>query len=238
MTCSQYGNVVGLIPARAGSKGLPGKNIRLLNDQPLYLYSVHLSKLLLSRTIVSTDDTSIIGYCSDREDVELICRPPSLATDSAVMADVVRHAIHSARLSTEIIVLLQPTSPLRLPFDIISCLDLYCRQDKFSMIISVAEISSKYFKSGTVSSDSTFVPLRGSNDCFANRQSLPSLYSPSGSIYVFSAASFLEYGGFPVSKIGCYKMSWPRTIDIDSEEDFKKLEKIVSSCQFPGLVQF
>jgi len=218
--------IVGLIPARCGSKGLPRKNTRLLKGMPLYKHSLNISVECLDHTIVSTDDREIIEQCTDLVDVSLVQRPSSLATDDTNMVDVILHAISAENLSDEIIVLLQPTSPFRQAEDIAEALDLFLGNNSFSMVMSVSQVESKILKSGFISESGAYLPLRYSSDCFSNRQSLPLLYSPNGSIYIFSALEFVRSGGFPADNIGGYVMTFSKSLDIDNEDDFSEAEQV------------
>ncbi len=102
-------DVLGLIPARGGSKGIPGKNLAKVGGKPLLAWTVEaaLAATELTRTVVSTDDDEIAAAAG----VEALRRPAELAADDTPMLDVVRHAV--AELSPDVVVLLQPTSPLR-----------------------------------------------------------------------------------------------------------------------------
>jgi CMP-N-acetylneuraminic acid synthetase len=102
-------NVLGLIPARGGSKGIPRKNLAQVGGKPLLAWTVEAARAAseLTRVVVSTDDDEIAAAAG----VEVLRRPAELAADDTPMLDVVRHAV--AELSPDVVVLLQPTSPLR-----------------------------------------------------------------------------------------------------------------------------
>jgi CMP-N-acetylneuraminic acid synthetase len=102
-------DVLGLIPARGGSKGIPRKNLALVGGKPLLVWTVEAARAAttLTRVVVSTDDDEIAAAAG----VEVLRRPPELAADDTPMLDVIRHAV--AELSPDVVVLLQPTSPLR-----------------------------------------------------------------------------------------------------------------------------
>ena len=101
--------IVGLIPARGGSKGIPRKNLAQVGGKPLLAWTVEAARAAseLTRVVVSTDDDEIAAAAG----VEVLRRPEELAADDTPMLDVVRHAV--AELSPDVVVLLQPTSPLR-----------------------------------------------------------------------------------------------------------------------------
>lgn len=102
-------DIVGLIPARGGSKGIPRKNLAEVGGKPLLAWTVDaaLAASELTRVVVSTDDDEIAATAG----VEVLRRPAELSADDTPMLDVVRHAV--AELSPDVVVLLQPTSPLR-----------------------------------------------------------------------------------------------------------------------------
>jgi CMP-N,N'-diacetyllegionaminic acid synthase len=109
MTLAETLDVVGLIPARGGSKGIPRKNLAPVAGKPLLAWTVDAARAAteLTRVVVSTDDDEIASAAG----VEVLRRPAELAADETPMLDVVRHAV--AELSPDVVVLLQPTSPLR-----------------------------------------------------------------------------------------------------------------------------
>jgi CMP-N,N'-diacetyllegionaminic acid synthase len=104
--------VVGLIPARGGSKGIVRKNLVRVAGKPLLAWTVEVARAssTLMQVVVSTDDEEIAETAQDLG-VDVLKRPPELATDEAAMIDVVRHAV--AAVPCDVLVLLQPTSPLR-----------------------------------------------------------------------------------------------------------------------------
>ena len=104
-----------IIPARGGSKGVPGKNIKKVNGIPLLAYpiiSAHMTKGI-SKVYVSTDDEEIASVAKEYGCAVPFMRPTELATDTAASMDVVLHALETVEESYDYIVLLQPTSPLR-----------------------------------------------------------------------------------------------------------------------------
>jgi len=103
---------IGLIPARGGSKRLPGKNVRLMHDKPLICWTIEAALLSeLDAVYVSTDDKLVTSICSGYMGLHVIDRPPHLADDLATSFDVVEHALNI--VDCDRIMLLQPTSPLR-----------------------------------------------------------------------------------------------------------------------------
>lgn len=221
-------NIVSIVPARAGSKGLPSKNIRLLNNVPLYLHAVRQALRVSDKVLLTTDIEQI------REQVlpsgcELSIRPAELAQDSTNMDDVIRYLIEHHNLAGKILLLLQPTSPLRLDSDINSALALFS-ENNYDLVMSISKQDSKVLKFGTVYGH-TYYPLRERRFVFLNRQELPPVFAPNGAIYVFFADQF-DQTGFPSSRIGAIQMPIERSVDIDSLADFSFVEKMMSDSFF------
>lgn len=130
--------VLGLIPARRGSKRLPGKNTRLLGGKPLIAWTIEAAQQskTLTHIVCSTDDEAAMGVCLEH-DVDVIVRPPELATDGATTEDVVRHAlgIHRCDSPRDILCLLQPTSPFRTAEDIDRCVEM--ARDGYSVVSGI-----------------------------------------------------------------------------------------------------
>ncbi|NVK33616.1 MAG: acylneuraminate cytidylyltransferase family protein [Rhodobacteraceae bacterium] len=216
-------NVVAFVPARAGSEGLARKNTKMLLGRPLYRHSVDKAiEAGITRVFISTDMDEILN-AELPAGVQAVERPASLATSDVPMDQVFSHFLTEQLKDDATIVLLQPTSPMRPVSAITQALDLY-RSGSYTMIMSVCETSSSVLKYGTRDGD-RFVSISDPGYCFANRQSLPKVFRPNGSIYVFGAEDFRKCNGFPDSKIGVVEMSPETSIDIDNLSDFEDCEK-------------
>ena len=216
-------DAIAIVPVRAGSRGLPGKNLRAFCGMPLYLRAVEQGIRALGKVLVSTD---IAEICQDMLPVGgIVCRRPAeLALDSTPMEEVIRHVIDCQRLQGQAILLLQATSPLRLDNDIRKAISKFSG-GQYSMVLSVARRDSGVQKYGTLSRDE-FKSFGDPKLCFRNRQALPAVYGPNGAIYIFDANSFISEGGFPTKKIGAIEMPRERSLDIDNEDDFMAAERI------------
>lgn len=128
-------DVLGLIPARGGSKGIPRKNLAPVAGKPLLAWTVEAARAAreLTRVVVSTDDDEIAAAAG----AEVLRRPPELAADGTPMLDVVRHAV--AELAPDVVVLLQPTSPLRRVEHIDACVRLLLESGA-DAVVSVVEV--------------------------------------------------------------------------------------------------
>lgn len=217
---------IALIPARAGSKGLPGKNSKILNGKPLFMYSVEAALSAgISRVFISTDSDDILNFNLPRG-VHVLHRAPHLCTDVTYMSEVVSDFLENSYTGNCAVVLLQPTSPLRTHLHVTKALKAYEAGNR-CMTMSVCVANSGVLKWGFVS-DGKFESISNVEYCFANRQSLPDLYRPNGAIYVFDAEEFRFSGAFPVSDIRVITMSEKESFDIDTLADFNECEKIIS----------
>ncbi|WP_109316460.1 cytidylyltransferase domain-containing protein [Pseudovibrio ascidiaceicola] len=221
-------NVIAVIPARAGSKGLPGKNIRTLAGAPLYYHSVAAAQAAgIRNVLVSTDIESIFHDSEKRGGFRVLRRPESLCTDSATMGQVLKDVISTEVKVPSTIVLLQPTSPLRQHMQIIEALELF-REGNFSLVLSVTEVSNSSLKFGMIE-NGRFQAVSKGKYCFSNRQALPNLYRPNGAVYVFSSEMFRESEEFDTINIGAVCMPEQDSYDIDNLNDFKQCEFLLSS---------
>lgn len=217
-------DILGIIPLRAGSKGLPGKNLRPLAGKPLYLHSVEQAIRVLGRCAITTDIAEVLTS-RPRRSCRLIPRPVNLAGDETPMAPVLMHvfeylAQRDALPATA--VLMQATSPLRRDEDIAKAVDLY-QTGKFELVMSVVKTDPGILKYGFVESGH-FKPVSRPEYCFSNRQSLPEMVRPNGAVYVFSPKKFMERGGLATQSIGALEMPEECSIDIDSAGDLQHAE--------------
>lgn len=218
--------LVAVVPARAGSVGLPGKNTRLLGGRPLYWHSLECAvDAGIGRVVVTTDIDEILEAHLPKE-VEAVRRPAGLASASATMAQVLDDLLATVLRGPATIVLLQPTSPLRTASDVQGALRLYA-SGRFDLVMSVCRTDAGFLKCGQLE-DGRFLPVSSPAHCFANRQALPAMWRPNGAVYVFDAEDFRRTGGFPHARIGGYEMSAAASIDIDSEADCERCAAIMA----------
>lgn len=218
-------NIVAVVPMRAGSKGLPGKNIHRLAGKPLYQHTLDAAAAAdVTQTIITTDLTDLDLTGQDR--VSCVQRAAHLALDTTPMAAVLSDLLTNAIFDDATIVLLQVTSPLRQAADILGAISMYDQQ-QHDLVMSVCEAPRSVLKYGTLSG-ADYVPMRQADDLFANRQELPAVYRPNGSVYVFSAAWYRANGSLATDKIGAYLMTPETSIDIDTLDDLAECEKTLT----------
>ncbi|MFV2035176.1 MAG: cytidylyltransferase domain-containing protein [Halocynthiibacter sp.] len=216
-------NIVAFVPARAGSKGLPGKNTRLLCGKPLYMHAVDQARDAgIARIFVSTDITEILSR-DHTDDVTLLARPATLAGDATPMEPVLLDFLSRYDMRDQIMVLLQPTSPLRRGADIRGALALY-DMGGFDMVMSVTDHDRAVLKYGVLDGD-RFLPINAPDYSFANRQSLPPVVRPNGAIYVLGADWLAANKGLTGGRMAAYRMSAQDSADIDGPEDFTHCEQ-------------
>ena len=224
--------ILGLIPARGGSRGIPRKNLKLLAGKPLVCYACEaaLESHVISRTIVSTDCPQIAQVARAADAEVPFLRPAALASDTARSVDVVLHAIdwlaaHEGAVP-EIIVLLQPTAPLRQGHHIDEAVNLLVASGS-DAVVSVATVPAHYHPLWQlVLRDNTLYTFAGEPPAqlIPRRQDLPATYTRNGAIYavrssVLSATRSL-YGNHCLG----YVMPPDVSINIDTLEDWQLAE--------------
>ena len=206
-----------LIPLRGGSKGIPKKNLRALNNSPLYHYVVNASLNAQIKTFISTEDPEIKEDCKKSfSTVQIIDRPIELAKDNSTTEDVIEHFL-DIEPSTKHIVLLQATSPLTKSEEITMAISKYIKHSYLPLISVIHEHSFLWNKEGQPINYDPFNRPR--------RQDWEGIYRENGAIYIFSKEHFDQQKSRASSKCTLYEMNKETLFEID---DFGDLE-IVSS---------
>lgn len=225
-------NVIALIPARGGSKGIKYKNIVTLGDKPLLAYSIQaaVESGVINHIYVSSDDDNILSVAKEYG-AEVIKRDAALARDESPTDPVITECIHKANLAPkDIIVLLQPTSPLRTAQHIREALAEYRDFPTCHSLISVYELNNKYLKA-YVGGGEFLHPVAGEHTSYTRRQDLPSLYMPNGALYIFSVAEFMREEKIPRTHIIPYLMSEAESLDIDTPDDLAVAAQQLQAAQ-------
>jgi CMP-N,N'-diacetyllegionaminic acid synthase len=219
-----------IIPARGNSKGLPGKNIKLLDGKPLILHTLEAAQQLFpnDRICVSTDSSEIAEAVNQNGYHVPFMRPGSLATDTSSTRSVVLHALDFYReqgLEMSDVILLQPTSPFRTSAHIEEALKLY--SSDCEMVVSVKEASANpYFTLFEERSDG-FLQKSKRSDAL-RRQDIPPVWEFNGAIYIFAVDLILEKEISTFDRIRKFVMDEYSSLDIDTELDWMVAEYIVT----------
>lgn len=215
--------VLGIIPARGGSKRLPAKNIMLLRGKPLLAWTIEagLASGVIDRLIISTDDPEISKVALEYGCEVPFLRPPEFSTDEATSVDVVLHALSQTHGFTHFI-LLQPTSPLRRANHIVEAFELMCASGASACVSMRRSLESPYWMFKI--SEKGFIAPVVRDLTLQRKQVLPEAYLPNGAIIIGSVEKFQLKKSF----YGCdtipYIMSSTDSIDIDTFDDFKLAE--------------
>lgn len=218
--------MIALIPARGGSKGLPGKNIKILKDKPLIAYAIEsaLKAKSIKRVIVSTDDLEIAKVAKSYGAEVPFLRPKRLATDDASAIDVYLHFISYMDEQEQDIsdfIVLQPTSPFRTAKHIEEAIDLYKEKNADSVISYCPENHPvKWHK--YVSEEGRFEEIFDKVK-IANRQEERISYYPNGAIFIFKR-HLIENKKYYSDSSFAYIMNRNDSVDIDTQEDFDYAE--------------
>lgn len=197
--------VLGIIPARGNSKGLPRKNILKLNNTPLIVHSIISAKksVLLDKIIVSTDNSQIAKIAKNSGAEVPFIRPKNLSQDSSKILDVVKHTItfleKKNHFIPDIVVLLQPTSPFRTTEMIDNSIKIL-KNTCSTSVVSVSEIKNHPYISFWYE-QKYLKPFKSDFGKFSNRQSQKPLYHPTGGIYAFRTENLLKYNSIYGPKI-------------------------------------
>lgn len=219
---SVAGRLVALVPLRAGSKGLPGKNMRLLAGKPLYRHAVDQALAAgADEVILSTDIPELLAgdhAAQYGSQVRVVRRPAALAGDAVPMDLVIAHVLRDHLAGPARVVLLQATSPLRLTEDIAAALALHTA-GAHDLVMTVCPADAGVLKWGFVE-QGRFRALVSPQHPFMNRQALPPVWRPNGAVYVFDADWFRASGTLATAQVGAVEMPPERSGDIDTEADF------------------
>ncbi len=222
-------NYLGVIPARGGSKRLPGKNIRLLNGKALIIYSIEaaLSSERLAEHIVSTDDEMIAACARENGGNVPFIRPAELAQDSSSSIEVLLHALQETEkeMNIDALVLLQPTSPFRTSKHIDEAISLF-ESSGADTVISVCHPEEHPYYTWKMKDDH-FTPFFSMKEMTCPRHELPESYIVNGGIYIVKK-EYLKQGKIYGQKIVPYVMDRQLSVDIDSEEDFLLAEYLLN----------
>ena len=226
--------VVSLIPARGGSKGIPRKNIKSLNGKPLLAYTIEASLVakIVNRTIVSTDDKEIAQISKDHGAEVPFMRPDNLSGDSSPDYPVIEHCIEYLHISEnyypDIIVLLRPTMPTRNSNEIDSVVNILINDQKAASIRTARPTPYPPFWMKAINRDGYLEPYDNHISPYSSmrRQDLPPVMVCDGYVDAAKVSSVIEEKKFPPGKTLAYFRQDGPFIDIDSQDDWEYCEYI------------
>tara|TARA_R110000850_G_scaffold275701_1_gene415549 strand:+ start:132 stop:842 length:711 start_codon:yes stop_codon:yes gene_type:complete len=226
-------NILAIIPARGGSKGIPGKNIKLLGGKPLLHYTLEAARgsKLLSRVVLSSDDAEIIAVAKKLGLEVPFVRPASLATDEAGSLEVVQHALNELAKEGEhydAVCLLQCTTPFREP----GCIDAAVQ--KFlemgcDALVTVRKVPEEYNPHWVFEDDGSgrLKIATGDSEIIKRRQDLPKAYFRDGSIYITKTDVILKKHSLYGDTTGYIVSKGERYVNLDTIADWERAESLL-----------
>ena len=226
--------VYAIIPARGGSKGLPGKNLMKLAGKSLLERAIDSAKdcLFVDITVVSSDDAEILAE-AHRLDVVNHRRTDEASTDDSTAAGVILDFLQNAEIEIDPsldpwIVYLQPTSPLRTSEMVEQVFDLIAQHPEAKSVVSVSKPAKSPYWSLRISEDDGRIEPVFPEALSQNRQALKPTYVPNGAIYMFRYSDFAKTGVIPIDGAVPFVMSVEDSVDIDNQADFDRAAQILA----------
>jgi len=225
--------ILGIIPARGGSKGIPKKNIADLSGKPLIAYTIDaaLKSKLLTKVIVSTDDKKIADISNEYGCEVPFIRPGSLSGDNVLTYPVLEHAIkflqENNQETYDAILLLQPTSPFRTSRDIDNAINLLGKD--VDCVISVSNVEGHHpLRMKKIVNNFLVNYIENGFEDMRPRQSLPEVFIRNGSIYLAKMETFTKNKGFFSPLTAPYVMPYEKSVNIDSYLDLIMAREILN----------
>ena len=220
---------IAIIPARAGSKGLPGKNTALIEGKSLVQLAIEtaFSVPQITRVIVTSDDVSVQKIASDLG-AEVVVRPADLAQDSSPIELAILHALAELNLettSTDVLTVIQPTSPRRDKKLLANSISNYIKNGSEGSVFGVVEVEHHPAKMLVVNGEFV-VPFTKVEELSAPRQQLNHVVRQSGSIYITNLQQFVSLGTLFISPVRWVAVNDAEAIDIDTAQDLALAQKI------------
>lgn len=225
--------VLGVIVARGGSKGLPGKNLRPLDGRPLVVHTIEaaLECAALTRTVLSTEDPAILAAGRAAGCPAPFVRPPELAGDRSSTVDVALHAVdwlaRHEGFAADVVVLLPATAPLRRAEHILGALEALRDDDGAEAVVAVTEPDYPPYWMLTAA-DGRLQWLFPEGAAVDHRQDLPRAYRPNGSIYAIHVPVLRAQRTFYPRATAPYVMPRESSVNIDSEMDVALAEVLLA----------
>lgn len=229
-------SVLGLIPARSGSKGLPHKNRLEAGGIPLLAWTIRVAQQCprITRLVLSTDDPELATIAGAEGCEVPFLRPAALASDTASSAEVLVHALNQMGGGWDAVVLLQPTSPLRLVGDLEAALDLFAAAPPPASLVSVVEVPAPLSVQYLLNPSGTLQRAHPDAARVTRRQDARPVLTPNGAIYIVEPHAFLRHRCFVDDSTRALVMPQERSLDIDEASDLAYLRYLCN--QNPSLV--
>jgi N-acylneuraminate cytidylyltransferase len=231
--------MLAVIPARGGSKGLPRKNVLPFLGHPLIAHSIMLARLCpeIERLVVSTDSDEISAIANEYE-CDVIIRPTELAQDTSPMWPVLQHAMREVEKQDGkqygSLMLLDPTSPSRLPEDVRGFVEQLASTPEADGIICVSQPEFSPFWHCVIEKDGWMTDLIDGAESFIRRQDLPITYRINGMLYLWRRQHVFQASNWRQGRLLKYEVPEHRTIHIDDVFEMRKSELLVKN----GLIEF
>ena len=225
--------ILGLIIARGGSKGIPGKNIKDLAGKPLIAYTIEaaLQSEYIDRVVVSTDDEEIARVSREYGAEIPFMRPAEYARDDTSSVDTVLHALkwlkNNEKYKPDLFLLLQPTSPLRDESDIDNSIKKLLEHKEADSLKSVCKAEESPYWMKKIDEQGYLKPFIEKESEIYRRQDLPDIYVSNGAIYLIQYDAFLNNKSFKTDKTIPFIMDNKKSVDIDLDYDWLIAECLI-----------
>lgn len=219
-----YKNSLFIIPARKGSKGLPGKNTKMLGDKPLIQYSLDFAREFTNdeNICVTTNDIEVLSIVNNLGYKEKFIRNELLSNDTATSADVIKNAIQFYNNFYNTVILLQPTSPFRDYKDFEKGLE---KIENCDLVVGVKEAKSNPYFNLFEENENGSLKISKGDGKFTRRQDIPKVFEINGSMYIFKYQIACSYSNFnEINSINFIEMDEKHSVDIDTILDWQKAE--------------
>jgi len=220
--------ILAVIPARKGSKRIPGKNMRLLDKKPMIYYSIReaIKSKMITNIVVSTDSKKIFKYAKRFKKIDVpFLRPTNISGDNVETYPVVKHAIlemeRIKNISYDLVVLLQPTCPLRTHKHIDESILIYNKKNADSVISVVSVGANHPYRMKKIKKNGKLINLMSnlSQENMKPIQKLPSVYIRNGAIYLSTRDQIVKKNSLVGKKVFPYIMTEEKSINIDTFDD-------------------
>jgi len=224
--------ILGIIPARGGSKGIPGKNIKLLGGKSLLGYTINsvVESKLLTKCVLSSDSEEIIKI-GKQLGVEIpFIRPAEFAKDYTASIEVVKHALSffsKENIRFDAVCILQPTTPFRRERLIDEAINKF-ESGNFDSMVSVREVPHEFNPHWTFEEEDGILKIAtGEKQIISRRQELPKAYHRDGAIYLTKTEVILKQNSLYGDRIGYIVNSASDYVNLDTQADWEKAERIL-----------